>query len=1117
MNRKNIFRRPLAWLLFVLIAAAGAVYVYFNFGKANSLINIEISMDRPTALKRSAQLARDFHLGPEHFRQTASFSHDAGFQNFVELEAGGLDTLVKVIRNGYHPVYFWEVRQFESQNAREVTFWFTPSGKSYGFSEKIPESEKGAALPAEAALRLAEHEAAYRWEVDLTPYRLIEQSKEERVSGRVDHWFVYERSDATIGEGRYRLKLAVSGDKLTGVNYQVKLPEDFTRRYTEMRSANSTIQSVSTAVIALIYGVLGVGAGIFILLRRRWLLWKKALLWGISIAFASVFLLTLNQLPFLWEAYDTSTSEGNFLFRQLLGGLLGAVGFGSIIAVSAMAGEGLGRMAFPRHLQFWRVWSREAASSRQVLGQTVAGYLFAVVILALDVFFYVTTTSRLGWWSPAGTLSDPNILATYLPWFDSIAVSLQAGFWEEALFRAVPIAMVGYLTRNKKSRLWWLGLVIVLQTLVFGAAHANYPQQPSYARTLEMIVPFTIMGLIYFYYGLLPAIIAHFAVDVFWISLPLWVSSAPGIWVDRLLVVLLLLVPLWVVLYFRIRNKTFSEIPEALRNRGWQPEPAPVSAPEEENSPEPIQRRPLEKWMLPAGVAGVVLWLVFTPFQPDVEKLRVTRGQAIEFARQTLQERYPLNPDGWKVLTRISDEVDIRDIFVWQEGGETVYRPMTRQFLAPPYWEVRWVKTTGTVEERTEEFTVNILNGPSLLSVIHKIPESQAGANLTQQEAQLLVDSVLEAGFGLRRGELKEVLVTPKKLENRTNWEFIYADTVNYPLGEGQGRYKIDLDGREVTNAFPYVYVPEEWQRAYTDANSIRQVVRSAGQITVLALLGFGLVMAVFRWTRKRFNLGLFSRFALLFAVFALGEVVFGWENTVSSYYTMLPWGNFLVMVLISLSLSIVFLGLVNGMIIGASVGWVPVRKPLPRMNLLYAAGAGWLGIGILAFAESFSEKVLPFWPDFSPMNSSLPAAGFAFSEVGSILIYPALFMVVFLSMHVVSRSWTVRKIAASGIALLAGFAVSAVSFQGVGFWLLTGSLAAGALLLLYLFFFRFHLEWIPVSFGMVAISGVLRTMIVCPYPAVWPGGLLMIVISGLIIWFWYKQLLNSQPAIGRK
>src|SRR5207237_5348174 len=117
--------------------------------------------------------------------------------------------------------------------------------------------------------------------------------------------------------------------------------------------------------------------------------------------------------------------------------LINAILFG----VSFMAAETLSRRAFPDHIQFWRIWSTPAASSRQVLGRTVAGYLAVSLAIAYIIVFYGFTQQRFGWWTPSDTLVDPNIFAGYLPSLSAVSLAAQAGFWEECLFRAVPVSI----------------------------------------------------------------------------------------------------------------------------------------------------------------------------------------------------------------------------------------------------------------------------------------------------------------------------------------------------------------------------------------------------------------------------------------------------------------------------------------------------------------------------------------------------------------------------------------------------------------------------------------------------------------------------------------------------
>lgn len=1108
MKRRDLFRHPVSWVILVGLSFAGVFYIYNNFSEANSLINLNITMDRGMALEKAAGLASRLTIGPNDYKQTVAFNNDDRFQTFVELEAGGLDSFKSCLKNEIYSPYYWNVRHFKEYQTNEASFWFTPEGRPCGFYEKIAESEKGAALPPEDARQTAEHLAANIWDIDLSPYKIAEISKEEKISGRVDHTFVYERGDVVAGEGRYRLKLVVSGDRLTEVRNFVKIPDDFDRRYNEMRSSNDTIGTIASGFLILVYGLIGVVFGLFFLIRKRWLIWKQPAVWGISIAFASVFLLTLNSLQISWFGYDTSASQGNFLFRQIIGGLLSSFGFGSIIAVSAMAAEGLGRMAFPQQIQFWKIWSTDAATSKQVLGQTLAGYLFAILILALDVFYYVTTTTHFGWWSPAGSLSDPNILANYFPWLDSIAISLQAGFWEETLFRAVPIAGIFLLVKNNKFRNFWIILVLILQTLVFGAAHANYPNQPSYARVLEMVLPFAIMGVIYIYYGLLPAIIAHFSVDVFWISLPLWVSSYPGIWIDRLMVVLLLFAPAWVILFFFIRKKKLGGVPDRVRNFSWEPPVRETKEKTDEVVAE-AKNRGFEKWLLPAGVGGLILWLIFTQFRYDAPILRVPRDEAVEAARQELTRLY--NPDftQWEVFTSIPSSIDTKDIFVWKEGGKEKYSSMLGTFLPPPYWEVRYVKTKGSVEERAEEFSVLITGNEGIYSVSHNWPESKAGSNLQKDSAQLLVDAFLLNESGKKKEDLKEISVSPGKLENRTDWEFIYADTLNYPLGKGQGRMLVKISGNEVSRFLRYVYVPEDWIRDYKNKESKQSVVKYAGQVLLIGIIVFGLILGIIRWTRKKFSFKVFLTAFAFFILLFVFDTMNNWKTVLSDYPTELPFGNFMTMMIVSLSVSGLFLSLFNAIFMGATVKWLPVLKNRGKNNVACSIGLGAAAYGLFSFIKYFLPDTEPSWPDQGTLNCIFPFLGESFSGISEVIIIPALMITVFIGIQLLTSGFSRRKILAVLLLLVLGCSLTVSAIDHVFTWLVSGLATGGLILLVYLLFVRFHFEWLPITFGIFPVFSAVERMVAMPTGISIAGGIVSVIITSGIIFYWYRQVLK--------
>ena len=549
-----MFRKPLFWIVLAVLSAGATLFAVRFFSSAFPIVSLDLQLDRETALRKARELDARFHFGPDGFRQAASFSGDQAVQNFVELEAGGTQAFKQMTSAGLYHAYTWRVRHFKPGETREARILFTPRGDPYGFMVRLPENEPGPALGADSARTIADTSAANDWGIQLGKYQLEEKSQEVRPGGRVDHTFVYERSDARIGEGRYRLRLVVGGDKLTELIHFVKVPEAFSRRYEEMRSANNLISTAGTIALVILYLIGGCGFGLFFLLRHHWVNWRMPLLWGLFIALLQL-LVGFNEFPLVWMNYDTAISAQGFVMQQVFFILLNFLLMGFVLVLSFMTAEGLSRRAFPEHIQLWRLWSNGPAGSRAVLGRTVAGYLLVGIFFAYDVFLYFVTSKTLGWWTPSDVLVQPDVLATYFPWLSSIAVSAQAGFWEESLFRAVPIAGAALLGSRFGGRRWWIAGAMIVQALIFGSGHAGYANQPAYARVVELIIPSLMFGGLYLFFGLLPAVVLHFTFDVVWFALPLFVSTARGIWVDRILVVALALLPFWVVIAHQVESQ----------------------------------------------------------------------------------------------------------------------------------------------------------------------------------------------------------------------------------------------------------------------------------------------------------------------------------------------------------------------------------------------------------------------------------------------------------------------------------------------------------------------------------------------------------------------------------
>ena len=72
MDLKTLTRKPLFWILFVCFTLLCLFYSLTNFREAFSILNVEITMDRGTALSKAASLMKTFTFGPPEYEQAVA-------------------------------------------------------------------------------------------------------------------------------------------------------------------------------------------------------------------------------------------------------------------------------------------------------------------------------------------------------------------------------------------------------------------------------------------------------------------------------------------------------------------------------------------------------------------------------------------------------------------------------------------------------------------------------------------------------------------------------------------------------------------------------------------------------------------------------------------------------------------------------------------------------------------------------------------------------------------------------------------------------------------------------------------------------------------------------------
>ncbi|MDP9200370.1 MAG: CPBP family intramembrane metalloprotease [Gemmatimonadota bacterium] len=1091
------------------VTVAAAATAAWLFPRSFPIVALKQSLTREVALARADSFFRAHSLAPAGARTAVRFQGNDSLRTFVELAGGGHDSLNALVRGDDVAPFSWSVRAFVPGDPREARVQFAPDSRIIGFDRKLADADRRPAVSADSGQRLAEH-ALDTWIDDrVDRWKLVTASYEtKKTSGRIDRIYTFERVDRRIGGAPIRAEVRIAGDTPSRIRPFVEIPETFRRRYTEMRSWNGLLALLATL------GILGIAIiGIIVLTRfarERRVRWREPMAVGAVIGVLAL-AAAINEMPGSWFFYDTAMSSATFQATRVLFAVLLGLFTALLLGFTLAAAEASTRHAFPRHLDWWKLW--RFRGTREVASQVGGGYAVAAIAFAYVAVFYLVTRKLFGWWVPSELLDDPNQIASPMPWISGIAISVNAGVWEEALFRALPLSLLSLWIGRRPTRRWWMAAGVVASALIFGFAHANYESWPPYSRGVEIFLDACFWGVLFLNFGLLVTVVAHFVYDLVVFGLFAASGSAVEYRVTAAIILLALLAPALVVAWRWARQRGFTLAPEEARFAAWTPiadeRPAATVTPRRAG----MFTKRARRLAVAAAVAGVVVAVARPPKPTLGPPFTAERGRVVQTADSMLLARGG-NPAGWTRLTTIGrDTVDAWPRFLRQYKLVPEAQRFASTYALSAWWVVRYVHTTGTTAQRAEEWRARLWPDGRPLHIQHFVPDSASRGSADSAAVRRIALASL-ARDGIVTSTLQESELKETARPARRDVTITYTDTaVKLPDGAA-ARAWVQIAGDEPLVARRDVELPEAFLRADRARQTNRMMIAGVSMLLLLGLVVAGAIVVKRRrpivlddgTLDRRGTLILVGVLVLLATLSSLNSL----PSQLSRYDTAEPWDRFIGSTALgfvaALPLTLVVVGLWLGLSAMRRRVGIPMLAGEPSRSTTNEMLIAGLGLGGIVYAMTQLDALVP--RGGMPLTPTT-VLNEAFPPLAGIPDIPtnALMMVVLAGIPLLvvaglTPRWSLRAlIAAAIVALLGALAWSsgpASDFDPVRVTLVIASVAVVSIALV-VWGTLSAWSWIVAALVYQALGGLREAL----YGPVWPargaGALTLLVASALI------------------
>ena len=989
------------------LLAATTWFSIGNFYRAFPEASIDFRVNRDDGQALAGKFLSGQGYRTEGYRHASSFSFDDDAKTFLEREVG-LEQANQLMGTKVR-LWRWSYRWFRPLQKEEFSVDITPRGELTAFAHDIPEDATRPAATSEQARTLAEEFLDTRLQRKPVSLDFVEASDVARPH-RVDRVFTWKERDFNLHDATNRVEVTVLGDEVGGYREYLKVPEQWNRDYQRLRSKNEIAQVVDSAVlVAMLVGMVVV---IVMRVRGHDIRWRRAAVVGV-VGMVLSFCSTLNQFSLQEFQYPTTDSYSAFLTRQLLQGLISALGAGGLLFVLTAGAEPLYREMFRDKVSLGNLFRLRGLRTKRFFLGAILGITLTGIFIAYQTAFYIVAY-KFGAWSPAD-VPYSDLLNTRFPWLFVLFGGFLPAVSEEFLFRMFGIPFLRKLARST-------AIAVVLAGFIWGFGHAGYPQQPFYIRGVEVGIGGVALGLIMLRWGILPTLVWHYSVDAMYSAMLLVRSQSLYFKLSGAASAGIVVLPVVIALIAYWRRGGF-EPEDGLLNGDETGEaeapPEAVAAPEAAS----LGYQPLSVRM---QVAAILLFAIgLLCLQIPVHRFGESPTYKIpeEPARASADaflRAQGFNPEPFRhvtfpaALTRGEDTL-AQKYFLERRPVDTVsklfeqYRPLQR-------WATRYFQSLDREEVGV---SVNPETG-KVLGFNHTLPEDRPGADIPDDAARpIAMAFAAEHGWDLAAMDLKESTSEKKKArrDHTLEWEARAGDPRN--LDEAHYRVVARVAGDKVTELRSYWKLPETYSRARSQQNLVSIAVLTLRFGMLAAGVVWGLILTIQNIRQGLVPWGLTIRIAVPATLLtALGPLL-SMQLTLQGYDTAIPLQTYQATVYVVILMSVVFGFLLLGGAVALLTSFYPestaaLRQANRRLLGLDAAVALLAAIGIGLFLHQMQALLLDRFhaqalfsigsPDLI-VNTAPALVAFA-DAVRSTIFYGAMVATIALIVGRLSRGW---------------------------------------------------------------------------------------------------------------